>query len=151
LTANVSGAGGTPSGDVALVTTATPAPNTGLGPLTLSNGSASGTLNSLPGGQYTLTAHYPGDNRFAASDSQPVTVNISPEDSTTSLSGRFFYTGQIGFTTLTNGGSYPYGMILSLDAQPFGVHAPASSNDGLATGTALFIDSASTGPLSSPS
>src|SRR5579859_730192 len=151
VTATVTGSGGTPSGDVALVTTATPAPNTGLGPLTLSNGSASGSLNNLPGGQYTLTAHYPGDNRFTASDSQPVTVNISPEDSTTSLSGRFFYFGQISFTTLTNGGSYPYGMILSVDAQPLGVHAPVGSKDGLATGTALFTDSASTGAISSPS
>ena len=151
IAASVTGTGGTPSGDVALVTTATPASNTGLGPLTLSNGSASGTLNNLPGGQYTLTAHYPGDNRFAASDSQPVTVNISPEDSTTSLSGRFFYFGQSSFTTLANGGTYQYGLVPGIDAQPLGVHAPVGSNDGLATGTVVFTDSASTGSLSSPS
>ncbi|HWZ97945.1 MAG TPA: Ig-like domain repeat protein [Candidatus Dormibacteraeota bacterium] len=151
VTANVTGTGGAPSGDVALVTTATPASNTGLAPLTLSNGSASGTLNNLPGGQYTLTAHYPGDNRFASSDSQPVTVNISPEDSTTSLSGRYFYFGQTAYTTFTNGGTYQYGLVPGIDAQPLGVHAPVGSNDGLATGTVIFTDSASTGSLSSPS
>jgi subtilase family serine protease len=85
ITTVVTGTGGTPSGDVALITTATPAQNVGLGPLTLQNGTASGVLNNLPGGQYTLIARYAGDNRFAASDSQPVTVDISPEDSTTSL------------------------------------------------------------------
>src|SRR5262249_60831343 len=137
------GPGATPSGDVALVTTATPAPNTGLGPLTLQNGAASGALNNLPGGQYSLTARYAGDNRFAASDSQPVTVNVSPEDSTTTLFGRYFYSGQTAFSTITNGASYAYGANMFINAQPIGVHAPAGSNDGFATGSISFTDSAS--------
>ena len=48
----VTGSGGTPSGGVALVTTATPQNNEGLKLLTLQSGTASGNVNSLPGGQY---------------------------------------------------------------------------------------------------
>src|SRR5262249_1393683 len=89
--------------------------------------------------------------RFASSDSQPVSINISPEDSATSLSGRYFYVGQTSYSILANGGTYPYGAIPAIDAQPLGVHSPAGSNDGLATGTIVFTDSASTGTISSPS
>jgi len=151
ITSNVTGTGGTPSGDVALITTATPSINAGLGPLTLQNGTASGTLDNLPGGQYALTARYAGDNRFASSDSQPVSINVIPEDSATSLSGRYFYAGQTSYSTLVNGGTYPYGAIMGIDAQPTGVHAPPGFNDGIATGTVIFTDSATNGTTTSPS
>ena len=86
------GASGTPSGQVALL--ATPNPNTGIpGPslgfdvLTLSSGTAIGTNVILPGGTYSLTAHYQGDGTFGSSDSTPgISVNVSAEPSNTLIS-----------------------------------------------------------------
>ena len=58
VSVGVAGSGGTPSGDVALVSTASPASNTGLGEVTLKSGAVSATVNDLPGGQYQVTARY---------------------------------------------------------------------------------------------
>jgi hypothetical protein len=52
--------------------------------LVLANGAASGATPLLPGGTYTVTAHYAGDGTFGASDSTPpVQVTVSPEPSVT--------------------------------------------------------------------
>ena len=63
----------TPTGDVSLIAQAGSSPSnaTGIGPFALSGGSASGSTNMLPGGSYTVTAHYAGDGTSAASDSAP--------------------------------------------------------------------------------
>jgi subtilase family serine protease len=68
---------GTPSGDASLLT------STGVGVegFTLSNGTVSGTTTLLPGGTYTVTAHYAGDSVFGGSDSAPVNVTVGKENS----------------------------------------------------------------------
>jgi hypothetical protein len=48
-----------------------------------STGSASTSINSLAGGNYSLTAHYPGDGTLGSSNSTAVNLVISPETSTT--------------------------------------------------------------------
>ena len=145
----VTGSGGTPSGNVALLTTATPSVNTGVGDLTLQNGSASGSIDSLPGGQYKLTARYAGDGSFAPSTSASVNLDVTPEASTISISGLDYnYTnGVLG--TISSGGSYSYGFYMAFDTQVAGVHAAAGSTDGIATGTMVITDSASTGTIGS--
>jgi hypothetical protein len=86
------GASGTPSGQVALLTTPNPTagvPSTTLGveELPLINGMATGTSVVLPGGTYTLSAHYQGDGKFGPSDSSPgIPVTITPENSKTLIS-----------------------------------------------------------------
>jgi hypothetical protein len=76
---------GTATGNVALLSTTTIDP--GVTDFALSNGSVSTTTNVLPGGTYTVTAHYPGDGTFAASDSTPpVSVLVTPEGSKTAVS-----------------------------------------------------------------
>lgn len=86
------GASGTPSGQVALLAspnpgTGTPGPSLGFDVLNLANGTASGTGVVLPGGQYSLTAHYQGDGTFGSSDSTPpISVNIAAEPSKTVIS-----------------------------------------------------------------
>jgi hypothetical protein len=149
VSVSVTGKGGTPSGDVGLVTTASPAENTGLGELTLQSGTAAATLNNLPGGQYQLTAKYTGDTIFAPSNSNPVTLNVSPEASTISLFGSYWSNNGNTFLPLSNGGSYPYGSYIVVDAQPRGVNAPAGALDGVPTGTIAFSDAAGAGTLSS--
>ncbi|MGO9086500.1 MAG: Ig-like domain repeat protein [Candidatus Sulfotelmatobacter sp.] len=145
----VSGTGGTPSGDVGLVTIATPASNTSLSELTLASGAASSTVDNLPGGQYRLTAKYTGDTVFAPSNSQPVTLNVAAENSTVSVYGSSWSNSSNAFVALTNGGSYPYGTYIALNAQPRGVNATQGSADGLATGTVTFTDAVGGGSLSS--
>jgi hypothetical protein len=95
----VTGSCGTPSGDVALLSTAAPSVNTGLGEVTLKGGSASVALNSLPGGQYTVSARYAGVALFAPSTSSSVALNVSPEASTINFSGKTYNYG----TNLING------------------------------------------------
>jgi hypothetical protein len=40
-----------------------------------------GTTSSLPGGTYTVTAHYAGDGTNAPSDSAAVNMTVAPENS----------------------------------------------------------------------
>ncbi|HEY2470412.1 MAG TPA: protease pro-enzyme activation domain-containing protein [Terracidiphilus sp.] len=71
---------GMPTGSVELL--ATPAGQTlPVDTFTLNNGVASGSTALLPGGTYTAAAHFAGDGIFAASDSAPVQVTVSKEDS----------------------------------------------------------------------
>ncbi len=140
VSVGVTGSGGTPSGDVALVSTAAPAMNTGLGEGTLQAGRASLALNSLPGGQYNVTARYAGDALFAPSTSSPIAVNVSPEASTINFTGKVYNFATSSFNGITNGASISYGSYIAIDAQPVGVHAAAGKSDGIATGTVTFSD-----------
>jgi plastocyanin len=45
------------------------------------SGTSSGSTNLLPGGAYSVIAHYPGDSNYASSDSAPVSVTVSKESS----------------------------------------------------------------------
>ena len=73
---------GVPSGAVSLLT------NTGLSvaDFMLTGGVFSGTTSALPGGTYTVSAHYAGDSMFSTSDSNQVSVTISKESSKVSTS-----------------------------------------------------------------
>lgn len=82
---NVTALSGTavPTGSVGLIAkTSTPfSTGIGVGGGTLVNGIFSGSVNSLPGGQYNVVAHYAGDGNFAPSDSNAVSVDVSAENS----------------------------------------------------------------------
>lgn len=73
---------GVPTGNVSLLT------STGVsaGSFTLSNGSLSGNTNLLPGGTYTVTAHYAGDTTFGGSDSAPLNLTMGKENSSSKIS-----------------------------------------------------------------
>ncbi len=114
---------GTPAGSVSLVSSL-------YGPVAvapLTSGGFSGSFNSLPGGQYNLTAHFPGDGTFGPSDSTPVPVNISAESSS------------LAITAYTNGqllnGPIVFGQFLELRGTVTG-----GSLHGVATGTVTFSD-----------
>ncbi len=106
----VSSGSGTPSGDVSLIAQAGVGANnvTAIGPFTLSGGNATGSTILLPGGSYTVTAHYPGNGTYAASDSSPgVAVTVSKEPSKTILSLVNFNSGQTVYDTTAT--TLPYG------------------------------------------
>lgn len=72
---------GTPTGDVSLLTST----GVSVDGFTLANGQISGSTNLLPGGTYTVTAHYGGDTTFGGSDSSAVNVTVGKENSSTQL------------------------------------------------------------------
>ncbi len=73
---------GTPTGTVSLIGP-TSANNTqqGVAGFNLSSGTVTATTDMLPGGTYSLTAHYPGDATYGASDSSGVSVTVNKENS----------------------------------------------------------------------
>lgn len=88
----------------------------GIASLSLSNGTASGTTNLLPGGSsYSVLAHYGGDGSYAGSDSAPATVTVNPEASATNVHVATLEipSGQVSNENAT---SVPYGSLYLLRA-----------------------------------
>ncbi len=91
------------TGDVSLLTSN----GKSVDGFTLSGGNVTGSTTLLPGGTYTVHAHYAGDGTYAASDSVPVSVTVAKENSTTALSLITFNSqGQI---TNSHATTAPYG------------------------------------------
>jgi len=131
---------GTPTGSVALM--AAPAGQSlGIGDFPLLNGAASGTTTLLPGGTYNVTAHYPGDGNFGASDSAPLQVTVGKETSQTkeSMESYSFTTG-----SFSSANSIPYGSIFFLRGDVNGAAGtscapnPAQSQVPCPTGNVSF-------------
>jgi hypothetical protein len=120
---------GTASGNVALTATSTVDP--GVTDFALTNGAVNTTTNVLPGGSYNVTAHYPGDGNFAASDSAPVAVTVIPEGSKTAVS----FISQDAQGNPLPFSSGPYGSAVYLRADVSG-----NSGNGVPTGTVTFLD-----------
>ena len=144
MDATVTGAGGPPQGDVALVANVNAAvePNSGaIANITLNSSGSTGAqqINFLPGGSYNLLAHYGGSETFAQSTSAPLALKVTPEASTTLLTVNSF-SPQTDFGGSTV--STPYGYYLAFDAQPYGNHSSVSGGqlvaDGIATGHVAF-------------
>jgi hypothetical protein len=134
---SVTGTGGTPAGNIALVDTLSPAnnPNSeGFADFALASGSASGTTNALPGGTYSVSAHYGGSSTFGQSDSNAIAVTVAPESSTTTLNVAGFYDP----STLSPATTPYYGYVYLIDAQPYGNSSSAANPNGAATGTITF-------------
>jgi len=144
---------GTPTGDVALIASMTTSsqsvpPTAGFagGVFTLSSGSVASATTQLPGGSYTVTAHYAGDGMFAPSDSASpgIPVTVTAESSTTTLTGPFTQdqSGQytVPFTTT------PFGSSVFLRADVKG-----ASGTGTPTGTVTFSTTSGTIPNGSSS
>lgn len=72
---------GTPTGAVSLLTSS----GVSAGGFTLNNGAISGSTTLLPGGTYSVTAHYAGDSTFGGSDSTAVNITIGKENSGTQI------------------------------------------------------------------
>jgi subtilase family serine protease len=71
---------GTPSGVISLEGGPTSG-SAAIAGFSLSSGSVSGSTDMLPGGTYSVTAHYPGDATYGPSDSTPVSVTVNKENS----------------------------------------------------------------------
>jgi hypothetical protein len=117
---------GTPTGEVALLTSGGTALN--LGPLV--NASVSSSTVTLPGGSYSVTALYSGDGTFRASTSNAVAVTVQPEGST------------LAFSILggTQSGNPPTVSATYSEFLQLSVVVAGLSGQGNATGTVTFTD-----------
>jgi subtilase family serine protease len=132
VNATVSATGTSPTGAVDLVSsTARSFEALTLIPGAGGTSTATSNVTDLPGGTYTMTAHYPGDSVTAPSDSSAVTLTINPESSTTTLSS--IGADAQGFPILTT--TFNYGDFMELNAAMAGL-----STHGTATGTVNFKD-----------
>jgi hypothetical protein len=146
-----------PTGSVALLATQG-SQSFGLGDLTVSNGTASGTTNMLPGGaSYSVYAHYEGDANYGASDSSstPVTVNPEPSATNVRVATIDLSNGQVSNPNAT---SIPYGSVYLLRANVTNAsgatcfdNTKAIVSYGCPTGTVSFsLDGNSLGPGPAP-
>lgn len=123
---------GIPTGDVSLIADYSFS-QSAVGLFTLNSGAVSTTTNSLPGGQYFLTAHYSGDGIYAPSVSVGSSIiTVNPEPSKTTLSVLGFNSQNGTFSPFTSG---PYGSFVYLRADVAGV-----SGLGVPTGNVQFLD-----------
>jgi len=89
-------------------------------------GTFTGTISDLPGGQYNVQAYYPGDGAFASSISGGLAVNVTPENSSTTIT----VNGLVNGTT-------PYGAPIQLK-----VITAGASGHGHPSGTVAVSDGA---------
>lgn len=127
------------TGAVALVSTATT--GQGVDGFSLTNGAtvcnpAPCTTNQLTGGTYTVTAHYPGDGIYGPSDSAPVSVTVSAQNSLTVASS--YVSTSSGIVAAT---SAPFPGSFQLRAD---VSDNPNSGNFLASGTVDFVDNGTT-------
>ncbi|HMK22766.1 MAG TPA: Ig-like domain repeat protein, partial [Terriglobales bacterium] len=128
------GSGSTaPTGDVSLLASQSQNPGfMGVTSFQLTNGSATGVTNSLPGGpSYFVHAHYAGDATFAPSDSNSIQVAVSQEPSTTTV--KVLTADSQGHPVPFTTG--PYGGFVDVRADVAG-----QSGFGVPTGTVFFTD-----------
>jgi len=74
------------TGDVSLTGGPSATQTQGIGPFTLSSGTVSISTGMLPGGTYSLKAHYGGDATHGGSDSNAISVTVNKEISLTRAS-----------------------------------------------------------------
>jgi len=121
ISGSVTAASGTPTGDVALMTSSsepgeqsqglTAALNGEASTFPLISGAFSGPVYTLPGGTYSIWGQYGGDTLNAESASTPVSITVSPESSGIYLQA-VGPTGDFGL-----GQTVDYGTQLQLTAQ----------------------------------
>jgi hypothetical protein len=136
----VQGNSGMPTGDVTLSTSngqnvplCTMPNNCTLNPSGTNIASLSTTTNLLPGGtSYMVTAHYPGDGKFASSDSSPpiqVTVTGEPSKTTASV-----------FTYDVNGFAVPFTQGPASSVPYLRADVIGTSGFGIPTNSVTFMD-----------
>jgi trimeric autotransporter adhesin len=141
LGASVTGAGGTPSGAVAIINNSNASGNSAEGTMQLSAGSASVTgYTDFPGGTYTAFANYGGDGVFSASRSQGIQLTVTPENSVLNLGAEMF--SQAGLGSSIAGQTVPFGTYISVWASPIAASQQnVQTPTARATGSVTFTDS----------
>jgi hypothetical protein len=128
--------GGTPSGNVSILTNSANTDGQGVGAYTLSNGVFSGTIDRLPGGSYSVFARYGGDGVYSSSTSAGVNVSVGPTRSANTLS--YVATNPLTGSVVPSK-SAPYGSKIAAIAAIQGAQGLATP-----TGTVQFLQGSGT-------
>jgi hypothetical protein len=141
LSASVIGAGGTPSGAVAIINNSGLSGNATEGTIPLNGGRARVTgFTDFPGGTYTAFASYGGDGVFSASRSSGIQLTVKPENSVLAMGAEIF--SPTGQGSSIAGQSVPFGTYLSVWARPVASSQQNEQNPAArATGSVTFTDS----------
>ena len=127
---------GTPTGQVALLTDSTAPGAATAGAITLANGAYSGSISSLPGGTYNVSARYGGDTTFGSSLSSTSAIVVAPAASSAKLT--FAAVDAITGTAFT-GTTAPYGSAIAETATLTGV-----SGEVAPSGNVTFLNAGKT-------
>jgi hypothetical protein len=154
-TVTKSSGSGTPTGVVIFENAGTPAGNIPLldllfggisnDPATLnSSGQYSVTTGMLPAGSYSLRAHYVGDTTFAPSDSTPISVTLSKQNSTVLVS---FVNASGALVTSSQSVTYGSNYLLRVDVKGATSGSCTDANGNVVivcpTGTVTLTDNGS--------
>ena len=115
------------TGNVVLTTSSSEENSDSIMSAPITNGVASFSTQALPGGTYTLYAHYGGDSASAGSQSQGIQTTVLPETSTMQFNINV-YNPQTGNLTATSPTGAAYGSQFYADITPYG------GTEGLAKG-----------------
>lgn len=140
---------GTPTGTISLEGPSTSYSTAqGIAGFTLSSGTVTGTTEMLPGGTYSLTAHYPGDSTYGPSDSSPISVTVSKENSQLQAFLVTFDSNGNVINGNTNTATYgtPYLLRVNVENSAGKVCAPTATTGATAcpTGTVTLTNNGST-------
>lgn len=138
---------GTPTGQVSLFGAPAGSNNQAIGGFSLSGGAVSGSTQLLPGGTYSVTAHYPGDSAYMASDSAPVSVTVNKESSQPQIFLVTFDSSGHIVNSNTNTAVYgsPYVLRVNVDNSAGALCSPTGSSGatGCPTGTVSLTNNGS--------
>jgi Pro-kumamolisin, activation domain/Bacterial Ig-like domain (group 3) len=138
---------GTPTGEISLEGPSI-GDNQSVGAFNLTSGSFSGTTDLLPGGTYSVTAHYPGDATYAASDSSPINVTVNKENSQAQIFLVTFDSSGNVVSPNTNTAVYgsPYVLRVNMENSAATVCAPVNTTTPTAcpSGTVAMTDNGAT-------
>jgi hypothetical protein len=141
LKTDVTGSGGTPTGNVVVMTDSPLISSQGQFSFSLTSGAASGSVTFLPGGSYNIWGSYSGDGTFAPSTSTKTAITVTPEASTLALQVSANVGGQ---TSNLSGQQVPYGTPAIINGIPVPTSyyncASNCNNFTHATGTVTFTD-----------
>jgi hypothetical protein len=126
----------TPTGDIGLITNGALQLPQGDA-IRLANGSVDTKTFLFPGGTYQVTAEYAGDGDFAASNSPPVTLTVTPEPSSIQFTA-YAPTGNV----VNGDAKADYGFHWLFSAEPIGMTNLGSTLHSTATGTVTITDGA---------
>ena len=110
----------TAGGTVALETTSAEPLQAVTTAFTVANGAYTGSVDSLPGGTYTIFGKYGGDGTNGASSSTPVSITVTPESSFMQfvpVTGSYV-TGGAYYAISGSGATVPYGTQIELAGDP---------------------------------
>jgi hypothetical protein len=135
-----------PTGAVALLVNPGTPGDAGIDFFNLSSSTITSTTNALPGGNYSVIAHYSGNGTYGGSYSSPVSVTVNPENSAVFMPGLVTNVDSAGNPVYSTSVVYAAPYLLRADVKnSLGAFCspPPTGRLACATGNVTFTDNSS--------